>query len=268
MMFIPKKISIILFIFSMVLGTIIFYKYIKNITQNIPVQNKLSEIPLPTLIATPYPNIFHKVSIGSVNYGYAYAKSSTQDVILIPNFIQSDNASQIFAANSCKSLINGGFYDTDHHPLGLFSIKDTTYGSRINSDLTNGFVWLDSLNHIGIDTDFPVYSMQWIFQTGPLLLENSQSVALSIRDDKQARRSVAATTKTGDLIIMSIFLEKQVTSGPNLTDLPIIVKKINDSNDMDIKTAINLDGGGASAFISKDMYIGEIQSVGSFICIK
>ncbi|MCX6724478.1 MAG: hypothetical protein NTV20_00040, partial [Candidatus Shapirobacteria bacterium] len=56
-------------------------------------------------------------------------------------------------------------------------------------------------------------------------------------------------------------------SGPLLADLPQIVGEIGETLGEDFKTALNLDGGTASAFLSQKKTIKEYTLIGSFFCL-
>jgi exopolysaccharide biosynthesis protein len=70
------------------------------------------------------------------------------------------------------------------------------------------------------------------------------------------------------MIIISIFDERQVNTGPLLSDLPEIVGEASNKYGLNIKNAVNLDGGACSAFISGSTALPELVRSGSFLCIR
>jgi len=79
---------------------------------------------------------------------------------------------------------------------------------------------------------------------------------------------ISAVTGDNKLIFMVIYDPKSVFLGPELVDLPQIVSLVSAENDLNIADAINLDGGSASAFKSRDFSLSEISPVGSFFCLQ
>jgi hypothetical protein len=50
--------------------------------------------------------------------------------------------------------------------------------------------------------------------------------------------------------------------------MPDVMSKIMEVSSISFKDVINLDGGSASAFISKDKTLQEFSPIGSFFCIQ
>ena len=78
---------------------------------------------------------------------------------------------------------------------------------------------------------------------------------------------VAALNQKDELIFLVITGSDSLAIGPSLTDLPQIVAKIGETLGEDFKTAVNLDGGTASAFINQEKTIKEYSFIGSFFCL-
>ena len=146
-------------------------------------------------------------------------------------------------------------------------VNNINYGKEIHNGLTNGFVW-SIPDGIDIGPAYPDETLNWVLQTGPLVIDNNRVVKLAIKDDNFARRSVAAINSSGNPIILEITLADQINSGPLLDDLPAIISLINTKENLHLIRAVNLDGGGASVFVTKNTDIKELEPVGSFICIK
>jgi len=216
-------------------------------------------LPVPTTQPLPTPKI-KRVD----QYAYAYVTAGS--LSLIPNFSDRFAAQTIYEENDCKAVINGGFYDKQNKPLGLFQVGDKTYGKQLDSDLLNGFVWMDASGTAVISSELSPQPVQFALQTGPMLLFNGNVLPLSIHNDAPARRMVAA--KNSELIFLTVYNPDSVFDGPLLGDLPKIVQEISQKENLHISEAINLDGGSASAFYSEETKLSELTPVGSLFCLR
>lgn len=193
---------------------------------------------------------------------------SWESVILIPNFADKKNASTIVSENNCSLAINGGFYQKDSQPLGLFKIGEKTLGQVIKSNLVNGFFW-QTKDTRQINFTYPEEEdFDFIFQSGPIFsLPRSQPV--KIKDDKQARRSLIGEAKDRALYFIVLYDKDNLFSGPLLKDVPMIISQKELRQFADFTTLLNLDGGSASFFYSQDLItLSELISVGSLLCVK
>ena len=140
-------------------------------------------------------------------------------------------------------------------PLGWFTYEGEQIQRVKSSSLFNGFVWLSQSRELRISRQKPVGEVSWGFQSGPIVVEDGKTIALKIRDDRPARRSVIGVDKDGRVVFVH-------TDPVNLAELPGKIAELN------LITAINLDGGSASAFYSPDEFISESSPVGSWLCVK
>lgn len=227
---------------------------------------KLSVALPPTDTVTPKPT--KTITIGTVRYAYDYIGANDPSTItLIPNYSQKLDVKSLMEANTCVSAVNGGFYDKNSKPLGYMQSAGKTLGPKIESDLVNGFVW-DASGAAVISAELPRLSFTFAMQTGPLLLFDGQVQPLTIHNDAEARRMIAAKTTNNALIFLTIYNEDSVYLGPKLGDLPEIVQAISGKENLGIADAINLDGGSASAFYSGTTSLSELTPVGSLFCVK
>ena len=67
---------------------------------------------------------------------------------------------------------------------------------------------------------------------------------------------------------MALYFPDQEYSGPLLARVPYILEKIAKKEQITIPDAINLDGGSASAFLSPDTHLTELNPVGGYFCIQ
>ena len=91
---------------------------------------------------------------------------------------------------------------------------------------------------------------------------DGKKLKLAIVKDEYARRMIAGISSKDTMIFMTIFIPEAKVQGPKLADLPDILERSN----LDMVSAINLDGGNASMFKNKNVFIQEISSVGSLFC--
>ena len=170
---------------------------------------------------------------------------------------------------ACRAGVNGGFYGTDDHPLGLMTISGQEISRTKTSLLLNGFaaVVCENRRCFMSISDQPTPGAKYDLQTGPLLLSEGIVKPLSLISDKPARRMVLATGET-DTYLISVFNGEAETAGPNLADLPELVKQIGTINHLNLEKAINLDGGGASALHFPGADLDETKPVGSWWCVK
>jgi len=186
---------------------------------------------------------------------------------LIPNFEEKLTSTELLQKNNCRFLISGGFYDQEDQPLGWFFTQEKLFRKEIKSSLLNGFFFYDRQEGIIIDNVSPTSSVVWGLQTGPLLLFEGKPLVFKMAKDEHARRMVAVLDQNDELFFLAVTGSSSLAGGPLLADLPLIVQGIGKSLKNDFKTAINLDGGTASAFINKEKVIKEYTWIGSFFCL-
>ncbi len=191
-----------------------------------------------------------------------------QKLNLLPNFQSKTSSLELFKENNCRFLINGGFYDENDEPLGWFFTQEKLFKKESRNALFNGFLFKDKENKIFIDNISPSEPVIWGLQSGPILVFNHQPLKISLIRDQQARRMVATINQENELIFFVITSNESLVTGPFLVDLPKILLKIEENLGEKFQTAINLDGGTASAFINQDKIIKEYTWVGSFFCLS
>lgn len=185
---------------------------------------------------------------------------------LIPNYEQKIAFRELIVKNSCEKGINGGFYDTDHNPLGLVVINNVEHSPLRANKLFDGFLWVNE-ERAGITRVDPE-TASYAIQTGPILIEDRRAKTLAIKNDTYSRRSVAIMTDQDELILGMFYDPDSPLDGPKLADLPKMVLDQADDMDVGIVSAINLDGGSASAFFDGETAVSEWSPVGSVWCLK
>lgn len=206
------------------------------------------------------------------NYEYRYSKHQIKDLgslelfMNLPDWLSS---SDLKSNNNCSFLINAGFYSTIGQPIGWLKPSNASSAAQNKqlNKLFNGFLYLSPESKIVIsDTVEEHKAVTFGLQSGPLLILNSQVLNLNLTQDQPKRRMVAAIDKTGSLWFVVVLSSKSTTVGPYLSDLPQIINQIGIINDLTFQSALNLDGGSASAFLSDQVSIYEIKPIGSYFC--
>lgn len=211
------------------------------------------------------------------NYKIVWAFVDPSTISLYPNFDDKKTAKNLMDEYGCKVLINGGFYsskDGQNFPIGLF-ISEGEVLSRYRDNKThNGIFSINSIKTPMITREASYEGVFAAVQTGPVIIENNETLELSLVNDKYARRMVMGVTGANSLIFISVYEDGTSFSGPLLKDLPQIISKFDIDNDLNIADATNLDGGAASAFFvksdnpSEEVSISEVSPIGSFFCAK
>jgi uncharacterized protein YigE (DUF2233 family) len=203
-----------------------------------------------------------------IEYNYFFTGNiDPENISLIPNFSQPKPAADIVREHGCIIGVNAGFYDKSYHPIGLFISNGEILSENKKNQLFNGYISVDRNFKLVISHEIPVNSL-YAVQTGPLLIEESRILPLEMAKDKAARRMVFTRNREGDAVLISVFMPKAELLGPQLYDLPGLVKAISDKENLKIVSAINLDGGSASAFFDTKMLLEESQPVGSWWCVN
>lgn len=200
---------------------------------------------------------------------YAYAVSTVYDpnqLKLIPNYVEQKTSKDLVQSYACQLAINGGFYDENNRPLGLV-IADglLIHNARANS-LLNGFFSLSASGSSRIDYTLH-FDDNLALQSGPIVIIDGEPVDLRLTDDKTSRRMVVALNDTS-VVFVSVFNPVVEVLGPRLDDLPDILMAISETEKLELDSAINLDGGKASAFYSPDTILSEVTPVGSLLCMR
>ncbi len=204
----------------------------------------------------------------NITYGIAaYEVDTNETVDLIPNFSQKMGSADVFLSNSCSFLTNGSFYTPENEPVGLFQIGDHILKPFIQNRTVNSVVYRRNKS-LYVDYDYLQTPTDWIFQAGPMLYFHGSPLPLKIKNDEPARRMVAIQRSDNRILFTAIVIESQITSGPYLADVPVILKTYSSQKAIPIQNAVNLDGGSASVFHSDSMVYPEFNPVGSFLCVR
>lgn len=227
-------------------------------------------IPSPSQPASPSP-IPPDQSVDVAHDGISYRIAwlpipDPSKLTLLSNFTQKRTARSLIDGDECAQVVNGGFYTTDGEPTGLFTSDGQTTRDASPNAFLNGYLVVDRDNDASIRPSPPEESVRIGLQTGPILIRDGNTIALTIRDDEFARRIIAAITQNSEIVFLALYDPDNPWSGPKLADTPYILSKV--TARLHLTDAVNLDGGSASAFIRGDLSLDELTPVGSFFCVR
>lgn len=194
--------------------------------------------------------------------------SQPQELKLYPNFEEKLSSTLLFENYKCSFLTNGGFYSQENQPLAWFFTQEKLFKKAIKSAFFNGFLALNKDNTFYLGEALPTNEISWGLQTGPLLIFESKPLPLNLAHDESDRRIVAALNSKNELFFLVITRSDSLAFGPLLKNLPLIVQKIALDLNEEFQTAVNLDGGTASAFLTPVKNIKEYTWIGSFFCLQ
>jgi len=196
---------------------------------------------------------------------YYYHQISNQDKFtVIPNFENPKDSADLIKENGCKYAINGGLYQENNKPLGLFFYNDKLINNKVNSNIFNGFLTINQNNNLNIGQTTQVND-QFIMQSGPYFKLNTTQINYN---EKTSRRHVIAKDSQNILYMFSIFTPESFISGPSLDEIPIFFQKPEIQKIADFKEVLTLDGGSASVFYSPTASVHESTYIGSLLCWK
>jgi uncharacterized protein YigE (DUF2233 family) len=224
-----------------------------------------SPLPLTSTKTLTEPSA-QKVNFQGQSYRFTYFfVHKAQDIKTISNLSNRQDTTEIIKNNRCQKAINGGFYTENFQPLGLLIIDNQPINANIDSQLINSYLTLAPILSISSER---LMNETTVIQTGPLLINQGETVKLNLVTDKFSRRMVAAINDQDQLLFLAVFNDDAVFSGPKLADLPLILEIIFQQQKFKIIQATNLDGGSASMFKNQDLYLSEYKTVGEVICVK
>ncbi|MBI3577606.1 phosphodiester glycosidase family protein [Candidatus Gottesmanbacteria bacterium] len=187
---------------------------------------------------------------------------------LIPNFSQKAASLTVVQTKPCAALTSGGFYSTEGKPIGLFIVEGKQRSSFQTNALFNGFFSVNASGKAIIGNEVPDNASAFALQSGPMLVTDGITRKLVIRNDEPARRIVVVQTSDNSIVFLALYSRENTFEGPKLAEVPKHLIEIEKFLGISITNALNLDGGSASAFITKDASLTELTPVGSFFCIQ
>ncbi len=222
--------------------------------------------PSPTPSPLPDQTIDYSVK-GKMFRASWFTVSDIGKVFLYSNLDQKQTASEFISDKKCKEAVNAGFYTKEYKPVGLFVSEGKTLRDFTPNALFNGIVSISENNEARF-LDSPPSNTRIALQTGPFLIRDRQQMALRIQNDQSARRIAVGLTSNNTLLYMAFYDPENVYEGPLLNELPADLQEFQKQTGIMINDALNLDGGSASAFYTKGLFLQELTPVGSFFCIR
>lgn len=256
----------LLIIIPVLLLVLLLRLFIDGNTSQVQEQKSCNISPPITITSGNSELIEFKGKKYSINW---FIENNPDKIYLYPNFENKFSSDKLFNENICKYLINGGFYTHDDKPLGLFISQGMTFKDYIQNDLIPAIFYITANGKVeitGSTTDNK--NIRVALQTGPYIISYEKPVKLTIREDEQARRMFLGITKSNEIIFGTVYDTESPLLGPYLTDFPELISQLNIEKGLNISTALNLDGGKASAFLTPQKELNEMTYIGSFFCIK
>lgn len=192
-----------------------------------------------------------------------------EDTTLIPNFKEALGSAEVLSSNRCDFIINGGFYTKENSPLGLFFLKEKTFAGYLESNFLNGSITKNRKGDFALSSGRPstTEGLEFALQSGPYFTLKD-GIEPKFENEK-ARRSLIAQDSKGKIYFLAVYDSSDTFSGPDLNQLKKVLSGISDNNNLELVSAVNLDGGSTLAFLQNgEGSIPEIKKSGSFFCIK
>lgn len=254
---------------SIVVASVTIFGFIYN--RVVPYGEKTApEIsPTPrTAQAIINPKQFVDIIQGDRSFRIAWFTVQNPDTIsLIPNFREQSTSRATLEMSHCLGLVNGGFYTQEKKPTGLFVTHGKTEGLFQPNTLLNGVFSITTLGRVSITSEPPKESLRIALQTGPILFRNGSHQNLRLIEDEFARRIVVATSGTNTILFFVLYDPENPYQGPLLSETPLFLTQWQKQMTQEIRDAINLDGGSASAWYREGFMLQELTTVGSFFCV-
>lgn len=175
----------------------------------------------------------------------------------VPSKREGDNIGSYWNATNHIVMINGGYFNPDFSPTGLFRIDGRTINAKQSKKLS-GFIGIDKSGklHILSRQDKPELYPS-VMQSGPFVIDPGGQMGIRSRSGAPARRTLVGLTKTDDLVII-------VTEPIYLLDLAEFIAKRFPS----IERLLNLDGGPSTALMTDSHTVVNEWPVRNYVTKK
>lgn len=169
--------------------------------------------------------------------------------------------------NSCVAGVNGGFFKDDHNlsPMGLLISRGCMISPLAQQGFTASGVLYDTGHEIKLERrqklSTPLHQMQCAVQSGPFLVENKKVVS-GLNNKRRDRRTFVATDGLGNWVI-------GISSALTLRELAEWLASSPQQLGIEIRHALNLDGGSSSAFADTESgyYRPSVKRVRNYLGI-
>jgi len=267
-MLVSKNIIFILTIIALIVASYSLKSYIiKRVNEDNKTKNIVSG-PTVTLREVSK-TINEEVTSGEKEYELsAILIKDPEKLHLYPNFAEKLTSDEAIIEHKCASITSGGLYTKESTPIGLFIAEGKQLKSKMQSSFFNGIFSQTFDGKPTIGKEFVGNNIKISIQSGPILITNGKSQLFEKRNDEEARRVVIGITQNNEIILMALYKKDSVFIGPSLEELPELIQNFSEKTEINMISALNLDGGSASAFISDTIALSELSPVGSYFCVK
>ena len=208
---------------------------------------------------------------GIITYDKYYLKLKRirgYDAKIIENFEEKLSTLTVKTDNSCDVITNAGFFNTERNPIGLIAIEGETLSLYESNAIFNAFVcYIGADNWLINISNKDQLLCKFIFQSGPLLVYQFDDQDLS-SNTSDGRRLVFILDEKDTPYILVAYDSNDYFNGPDFSTMLTILSYLEGSEEIKIKSAINLDGGTASSYIDSNYEINELIPPGAFLCFN
>jgi len=255
-----KTIKIIIFLIAVSLIGYLLFKNTRDFKKTVHTEEELK---------TPALNNKQSIEMDGKEYVFAWIQiTSSENIFLYSNFEERYTLEEGVEKYDCRNLTSGGFYTETNSPIGLFISEVGMLSDKTVNKLFNGYFILTKKSEATISRNYSGEPVRIGLQAGPILIQNGVVQKLTLTSDKMARRVVVALTKEGEIYFIALYDKESVFIGPLLADLPELVSDVQNEIGVEFTSALNLDGGSASAFYTQNIQLSELTLIGSFFCEK
>src|SRR3989344_2817878 len=163
------------------LTSIIFLGFFLILGKNLST-NERALMPAIAPAPTPQPSKIIDLVYKGVTYRVNIIEvAETETTTLFLNLKEKLTLSQAKEKQSCRAVVNGGFYNKSDTPIGFFRVNGETIQPATKNSLFNGYITIinNSFSISGnlIESDSGL-------QSGPLLIVDQTVLPLRIREDE------------------------------------------------------------------------------------
>ena len=189
-----------------------------------------------------------------------------KSIKLFSNLEDRITSADAMVKNNCTDLVSAGLYTKEFQHIGLF-ISDSKEISNIRGNIpSSAYFYIDQNNTPQISTSPPV-NARLALQSYPYLYNNKAQINVVTNNEDYSRRIAVATTTNNEVIFMIFYTQGSVFSGPRLDELPGLIQKYQERENVQLTDVLNLDGGRHSAMISRFVNLSEISTIGGYFCM-
>lgn len=210
------------------------------------------------------PTVVPDAKIG--DYAYSSLILTNKDIKLLSNLKTPLDGATLKVKYGCDAIVNGGFYDKENNHIGLFVENGKMVNAYQKNALFNGFIYIDA-GEITMSTEI-VRSSDYATQTGPVIIYEGNNYSFKLSNDDYSRRVIYIEYLNGLKEFLVLYRNDNKYLGPKLSEVYDLLANYSKNNGVEIKNAINLDGGFHSLFVNDKLTLSEASFIGSFFCIN